>query len=553
MRGGCKHSRVRASVRETEMEVELRFSVFLLLIQVSLAVWQHHVTVSKGHTLRLSCPVTDAHKTNVEWKNPEEHVMFFNQIQALGDKRYSINKLSESKFTMSISNVTFKDGGIYTCSQYGDHTTEKKVEVTVLGRPTCIVKKEVPEGRFCIECTAEGNRSPPQIFWKLDGGPEIIAVTRVLHEDKKYVSTDMLCVQSVKNRVTVKCIVRHPALHSKIRMKRVKIGRNSRKSQHTTTTRSPTARPPGSPEAQRTTRHITTRDLKGPSSEGPKLSTDPTTQLFSSSEPLTVTSAQNSSSTHSHLSDNSTRRRNDTISNATSATATMSQHTTLTRSPTAWPPGSTEAQRTRYITTRDLKGPSSEGPAELGPSTQLFSSSEPETVTSALNLASSKHSTLSNTSWTSVSETTENTSNNHTEGNKTDILNDPRMRTGGSSLLVFLVTCLIFGLLVVIIFFAIKLRRAHITWKRENEDSDPSEESSKSKSSQEERNSQGQRRRGFFNTAFTQYVVEKPTVITSVTNTAAMAEAEGASKEKNSQHPTPGQTSTKCDIKETEL
>ncbi|XP_033973245.1 cytotoxic and regulatory T-cell molecule [Trematomus bernacchii] len=518
------------------MEVKLRFSVFLLLIQVSLAVWQH-VTVQEGDTLSLSCPVTDTHKTKVEWKNPEGYVMFFNKIQALGDKRYSINKLSESEFTVSISDVTFKDGGIYTCSQYGDHTTEKKVEVTVLGLPTCIVKKEWREGRFCIECTAEGNHSPPQISWVLDGGPEILAVTRVLHEDKKYVSTDMLCVQSVMNRVTVKCIVRHPALHSKTLMKRVKIGRNSRKSQHTTTTRSPTARPPGSPEAQRTTRHITTRDLKGPSS----------------SEPQTVTSAQNSSSTHSHLSDNSTRRRNDTISNATSATATMSQHTTSTRSPTAWPPGSTEAQRTR-ITTRDLKGPSSKGPAELGPSTQLFSSSEPETVTSALNLASSKHSTLSNTSWTSVSETTEEiTSYNHTEGNKTDILNDPRMRTGGSSLLVFLVTCLIFGLLVVVIFFAIKLRRAHITWKRENEDSDPSEESSKSKSSQEERNSQGQRRRGFFNTAFTQYVVEKPTVITSVTNTAAMAEAEGASKEKNSQHPTPGQTSTKCDIKETEL
>lgn len=40
------------------------------------------------------------------------------------------------------------------------------------------------------------------------------------------------------------------------------------------------------------------------------------------------------------------------------------------------------------------------------------------------------------------------------------------MQTGSSSLLVFLVTCLIFGLLVVVIFFAIKLRRAHITWKR---------------------------------------------------------------------------------------
>ncbi|KAK1882536.1 Cytotoxic and regulatory T-cell molecule [Dissostichus eleginoides] len=491
------------------MEVKLRFSVFLLLIQVSLAVWQH-VTVWKGHTLR--------------------YVMFFNKIQALGDKRYSINKLSESEFTISISNVTFKDGGIYTCSQYGDHTTEKKVEVTVLGRPTCIVKKEVPEGRFCIECTAEGNHSPPQIFWKLDGGPEIIAVTRVLHEDKKYVSTDMLCVQSVMNRVTVKCIVRHPALHSKTLMKLVKIGRNSRKSQHATTTRSPTARHPGSPEAQRTTWHITTRDLKGPSSEG-----------LNCFPPVSHRRSHQHRTLHPHTHISACYSNNVPVHN-------------LDPSPTAWPPGSTEAQRTQYITTRDLKGPSSKGPAELGPSTQLFSSSEPETVTSALNLASSKHSTLSNTSWTSVSETTEEiTSYNHTEGNKTDILNDPRMRTGGSSLLVFLVTCLIFGLLVVVIFFAIKLRRAHITWKRENEDSDPSEESSKSKSSQEERNSQGQRRRGFFNTAFTQYVVEKPTVITSVTNTAAMAEAEGASKEKNSQHPTPGQTSTKSDIKETEL
>lgn len=54
----------------------------------------------------------------------------------------------------------------------------------------------------------------------------IPAVTRVLHEDKTYVSTDMLCVQSVKNTVTVKCIARHPALHSRTQMTHVRIGRN---------------------------------------------------------------------------------------------------------------------------------------------------------------------------------------------------------------------------------------------------------------------------------------------------------------------------------------
>lgn len=41
--------------------------------------------------------------------------------------------------------------------------------------------------------------------------------------------------------------------------------------------------------------------------------------------------------------------------------------------------------------------------------------------------------------------------------------------TGGSALLlIFLVTCLILGLLVVVSLFVIKLRRAHILWKKGN-------------------------------------------------------------------------------------
>lgn len=54
-------------------------------------------------------------------------------FSGVNDKRYSFNKQSESEFTVSISNVNFKDGGNYTCSHYDRHTTEKKVEVTVLG------------------------------------------------------------------------------------------------------------------------------------------------------------------------------------------------------------------------------------------------------------------------------------------------------------------------------------------------------------------------------------------------------------------------------------
>ncbi|XP_054481607.1 cytotoxic and regulatory T-cell molecule isoform X2 [Anoplopoma fimbria] len=488
------------------MELKLQLSVFLLLIQVSLAVWQR-VTVYEGQTLSLSCPVANAHMTHVDWKNPEGYIMFFNRNQALKDKRYSINNLSQSEFNISISNITFKDGGNYTCTQYSALTTEKKVEVTVIGRPK--MEKAVHEGTFVIKCTAEGNHYPPQISWKLDNGPEILAHDQQevrKYEDKKYVSMDILHIHSVKNRITVKCLVRNRAQHSQPLMNFVKIGPKSTKSRGTTTTSSPTTHLRGSTEGPgtttgwfrpgRTTVNHATREVKGPSSESSiMLSTAPSNQLFSSNEPQTVTAPGGRplvpvTSTGSHLSTSddstisvvsgSTMRRNDTVSNATS--------------------------------TAD---------------------------------------------WTSVSETTEEiTSNNSTEGNRTGSFDDPNMRTGtggSSSLLVFLVTCLIFGLLVVVIFFAIKLRRAHIAWKKENEDTDPSEESSKSKSSQEERNAQGQRRRGLFNTAFTQYDVEKPTVISSVINTNAKVAEESENKEQSSEPQTLGQTLAKCDIKETEL
>ncbi|XP_039633056.1 cytotoxic and regulatory T-cell molecule isoform X1 [Perca fluviatilis] len=465
------------------MEVKLQLSVFVLLIQVSLAVHQR-VTVIKGQTLSLTCPLSNAHKTNADWKNPEGYIMFFNtnQGEALKDKRYSITNLSESEFSISISNVTFKDGGNYTCSQYHDRTTERKVEVTVLGLPKMRVTKH--NGKFVIKCTAEGNHYPPQIFWKLNRGPEILAHAQVHHGGKKYVSVDMLRLHSVKNRVTVKCLVRHPALLSEPLMDFVQIQQHLTKPRRTTTTRSPITQPRGSTEGQTTTSswsrhgrttvyHAATEVDRTSSHSSTQLSTLPPNQLFSSNEPKRATAPTG-------LDTSGSTRSKDTIRNATSTTG-----------------------------------------------------------------------------WTS--ETTEEiTSHNRTEGNTT--VSDPKMQieTRSSSLLVFLVTCLIFGLLVVVIFFAIKLRRAHITWKRvfivtENEDSDPSDDSSKSKYSQEDKNSQGQRRRGLFNTAFTRYEVEKPAVITSVINTAAMADTESEKKEQTSPPQTPGQTSAKCDIKETEL
>ncbi|AWP00581.1 putative cytotoxic and regulatory T-cell molecule-like isoform 2 [Scophthalmus maximus] len=433
------------------MEVKLLLAVSTLLVHASLALCQR-VTVKKGQTLHLSCPITNAHKTNVEWKNPKGNIMFFNRNRALKDKRYRIDRLSASEFSISVSNVTFKDGGNYTCTHYDHHTTERKVEVTVLGHP--MMKVVEHEGKLVIKCTAEGNHHPPQISWQMDRGPEVLAHAQVSHEDRKYVSMAMLHVHPVEKRVTVKCLVRHPALLSPPLMNFVKIGPDYRKFRHTTTSgRLETAQPAGSAGSARV--------------------------------PRTTTSG--------------------------------SRHGTTTTTAV-------------YPTATDTSGPPSESPAKLSavPSDHPSSSSEPATVTAATRVTGSRLSTTGSS-------------------------DDSRMqagREGRPSLLVFLVTCLIFCLLVVVLFFAIKLRRAHVAWKRENEDTDQSEESSKSKSSQEERSSKEQGRRGLSNMAFTQYVAEKPTGIMS--KTGPVSATESANKEHTSQ-PQPQTLQQSSAIKETEL
>ncbi|XP_062289003.1 cytotoxic and regulatory T-cell molecule isoform X2 [Scomber scombrus] len=461
------------------MELKLQLVVFVLFIQGSLAVWQR-MTVIKGQTLHLNCPIRNAHKNTVEWKNPEGEIMFFNLIEALRDKRYSIDKLSQTEFSISVSDVTFRDGGNYTCFEYDHQTIEKKVEVTVFGSPK--MSKSNHDGKVIIKCTAEESCKFPQIYWQIDNGPEIHAHhPQTVHEGKKYVTIDMLHVVSSKNRATVKCIVRHPALSSPLK-NYVKIGPKK----PTTMTSPPTPHSQGSITTTRwishggTTAYLTTRDEHGPSSESSAtLSTIPSNETVT--EPTHVTSTGEVSRTS--VFSNTTKTGNESSSNATSTTG-----------------------------------------------------------------------------WTY--ETTEETPfYNDTEGNKTVGSNDREKQTankGNSSLLVFLVTCLIFALLIVVIFFGIKLRRAHITWKRvfivtENEDSVPSEDSNKSKSSHEEKNSQGQRWRGLSNRAFTQYVSEEPKGITSVINTGAMTAAERTNIGQTFQPQTQAQTPTISNIKETEL
>ncbi|CAB1316606.1 unnamed protein product [Coregonus sp. 'balchen'] len=412
------------------------------------------MTVMEGETLTIKCRIRNAHRSHVEWKNPNGHVMFFNDHKALRDKRYKIINLSESDFSVSVSDVTFKDGGLYTCLHHTKVPVVKFITVTVLGMP----KLEMTEhnGKSAIKCSAVGNRHPPKISWLLGSGLEIDAQPQYLLEKNTYSSLDILHVQSHKRRVTVKCIVRHPALHNSSLMNSIKIGQNP-------------------PEES----HSTAGTSHWPSTEGP----------------------------------------------------TEVPTTTVSR----WP--STQVS-TETPTATALDWPNTKGSPASTPDSQLSTHSQPaHSVFEATGYTLANDSSSNSTStadWSSVSQTTENTPHNGTGTNSTNARGsffdetERQKGNGGSApLLIFLVTCLILGLLVVVTFFVIKLRRAHILWKKENEDSDQSVESSRSKSSNEEKQSRRRRGNGLFNIGFTKYVVEEP-MATETTTTTTNTKTEGA-------------------------
>ncbi|XP_043996992.1 cytotoxic and regulatory T-cell molecule isoform X2 [Gambusia affinis] len=470
--------------------MKLQLIVFLVLIPVSLAEKMQNVTALKGSTVDLHCPISKSDKGIVEWKDPDNKIMFFNHVSAIKDKRYSITKLTNSQFSISITNVTFTDGGVYTCTQYKPKLSVKTVRVTVLDLPRMSVTREGEKS--VVKCTAKGNNQPPKITWKIKNEPEFQFQGTTYEEPKTFVTAAILYVYPENSRVTVKCLVHHPDLHAGPLMQFVKVGKQRTKLVLASTSSPSTAQPQSSVRVLRTTSRsfisnnpavrFSTTNTNGPSLEWSSAPNEMLTAV--DPKTFTVTSAPSvepATSVHSHFN-----------------TTVLSREDSLNS------------------TTPDL----------------IWNDTTSETTNTTGDLQEDIN--LYNTTKINMTDPDKQTE-----------------RKQSSSLLVLLVTCLIFALLVVVIFFAIKLRRAHIAWKKENEDCDPSETSSKSKSSQEEKNSQGQRRRGLFNTVFAQYVVEDPATITSVTNPNAMTRKESATTEQTSQSQT--EAAVRSNIKETSL
>ncbi|XP_066507884.1 cytotoxic and regulatory T-cell molecule isoform X2 [Hoplias malabaricus] len=379
------------------------------------------IIVKKGQTLILTCPLRSTNSTDhLEWRNPDGFLMFFNKEKALKDGRSKILTLTQSQYTAQISDIKFKDSGVYKCLQYGNQVVTRRYKVIVLEGP--ILQKTEHEDITILKCSASAQIHRPRLSWLFENGLEIDAQPNYVLENSsnKITAVSLMNVKTHKTRATVKCLAYYSPLYVSPLIDFVHIG-----SQNEGEKTSPT--------------------LKYISTTTEKEVTPTFVPYFSSS---TSSSSASSSSTIYSSSESETTEEQQTDVSTTEYSNTM-----VNRS-----------NKTISETTED---------------------------------AQSDNSTVSSNSTLAVDE----------EGRS----ESKQSEKGSSALLVLLVTCLICCLIVVLAFFLVRLRRAHITWKQENEENDQSVESSKSKSSSEERQKQNQqqRGRGLWATSFTKYKVDE--------------------------------------------
>ncbi|XP_046717854.1 cytotoxic and regulatory T-cell molecule [Silurus meridionalis] len=439
---------------------------FLLLITGGLTqcLALKHISVMRGDTLTLTCPIKSM-KDAVEWRNPDGLIMFFNKDKVLKEKRNQFVALTKSKFSIQVTDITFRNGGVYKCLRYNKQASTKRYKVIVVGAPK--LEKFEQEDKVIVKCSASANEHPPKLSWIMDNGLEIhpLPYYELKNASNKFTASSQLNVNIPKKRVTVKCVVRHPALYGSTVENFIHLGMQN---EDTTTS----------------SKHLTTT-------------------LGSTESTVIPTIFSSTSFTNSHSESKTTNDSKTTVNETTEDTSSNGRTSILSNN--------TTANETTETISETTEGTSANKTTEI--------------------LSETTEGTQLNTSIESSSNNTGN-ENLHV---------DRQRKKGNSALLVMLVTCLIICLFVVLTFFLVRLRKAHVAWKKENEESDQSVESSKSKSSSEERQKQQQRGQGFWNTSFTKYKAEETPETETQTTSASV-------KVDNSQHFISG-----SGIKETEL
>lgn len=130
----------------------------------------HNVTVVKGGTANLTCRVDQNDNTSLQWANPAQQTLYFDDKKALRDNRIEMLRASWHELSISISDVSLSDEGQYTCSLFTMPVKTSTAFLTVLGVPEqpqiSGFKSPIMEGDMIqLTCKTNGSKPAAELRW----------------------------------------------------------------------------------------------------------------------------------------------------------------------------------------------------------------------------------------------------------------------------------------------------------------------------------------------------------------------------------------------------
>ncbi|XP_077198469.1 cell adhesion molecule 2 isoform X3 [Paroedura picta] len=182
-----------------------------------------NVTVIEGETATLTCRVDQNDNTSLQWSNPAQQTLYFDDKKALRDNRIELLRASWHELTIRVTDVSLSDEGQYTCSLFTMPVKTSKAFLTVLGVPETPqisgFTSPVMEGeRMEITCKTSGSKPAADIRW-FKNDKEVKDVKYVKEEDANRKTFTVSSTMNFKadrsdDGAVVSCRVDHESLNS---------------------------------------------------------------------------------------------------------------------------------------------------------------------------------------------------------------------------------------------------------------------------------------------------------------------------------------------------
>ncbi|XP_060090412.1 cell adhesion molecule 2 isoform X1 [Heteronotia binoei] len=182
-----------------------------------------NVTVIEGETATLTCRVDQNDNTSLQWSNPAQQTLYFDDKKALRDNRIELLRASWHELTIRVTDVSLSDEGQYTCSLFTMPVKTSKAFLTVLGVPETPqisgFTSPVMEGeRMELTCKTSGSKPAADIRW-FKNDKEVKDVKYVKEEDanrKTFTVSSTMNFRADRSDdgAVVSCRVEHESLNS---------------------------------------------------------------------------------------------------------------------------------------------------------------------------------------------------------------------------------------------------------------------------------------------------------------------------------------------------